>query len=317
MALPDTPKLLTPPELGVARVRVPGFIRLTAAEQLRAAALALNRDLGVGAANLRLAVQPAAASSDHAWVAYTTHATAANTALSTQVFSALNTEKTYWMGAPGGYIVGAQGAVAVEAVDTDDGADDGGLPAIVVAMLGPRAGTSAGASECILVGRDRDLLSDETLALWQTGSGIAMVDGSFPQGSAARLVAAPSLQTVARSTTLDVALRYAAAAGVACVLIAAARLVTLPAASTTAANAAQVQKQPPPGALLDRIATISPDVLTRTQSATYASGAWVFSFSDALDATTQSQLQAAFAANGLQGQATGAPSPRLRVYRAP
>ena len=229
---------------------MPGFIRLTAAERLRAAALALNRDLGVGAANLRLAVQPAAASSDHAWVAYTTHATAANTALSTQVFSALNTEKTYWMGAPGGYIVGAQGAAAVEAVDTDDG----GLPAIVVAMLGPRAGTSAGASECILVGRDRDLLSDETLALWQTGSGIAMVDGSFPQGSAARLVAAPSLQTVARSTTLDVALRYAAAAGVACVLIAAARLVTLPAASTTAANAAQVQKQPPPGALLDRIA---------------------------------------------------------------
>ena len=302
--------MLTPPELGVARVRIPGFSRLTSAEQLRAAALALNRDLGVGSANLRINAQAVAASSDDAWVAYTTHAVAAHSELSTQVFTALNTGKTYWVGAPGGYIVGAQGAAAIEVASN---AEDVGLPTIVVAMLSPRPGSSSVANDCILVERDRALLNDDTLALWQAASGVSMVDGNFPSGIAARLIAAPSLQTVARSTTLDVALRYAAVGGVVCALIAGAKLAMLPSINVSST----AQKQPSPGALLERIATIAPDVVARTQSATYASGAWVFSLSDALDAPAQSRMQRALAANGLQAQATGAPTPRVRVYLAP
>ena len=310
LALPDPQKLLTPPELGVARVRIRGFSRLTAAEQLRAAALALNRDLGVGSANLRLAVQAITSSPDDAWVTYTTQAVVANSARSTLLFNALNTGRTYWVGAPGGYLVGAQGAAAVEATSN---ADDAGLPAIVAAMLSPRAGNTSAGSDCILVDRDRALLSDGTLSLWQAASGVAMVDGNFPLGVEIRLVAAPSLQTVARPTTLDVALRYAAIASVACALIAGARFSMLP--SINASNTAQ--KQPSPGALLERIATVAPDVLARTQSATYASGAWVFGLSDAFDAPTQSSMQRALAANGMQAQATGAPTPRVRVHFAP
>ena len=291
-------------------MRIPGFSRLTAAEQLRAAALALNRDLGVGAANLRLAAQAVASAPDDAWVAYTTHAVAANSAVSTHLFNALNTGKTYWVGAPGGYIVGAQGATAVEATSN---ADDAGLPAIVAAMLSPRAGSASVGSDCILVDRDRALLGDATLALWQAASGVAMVDGNFPSGAETRLVAAPSLQTVARSTTLDVALRYAAIAGVACALIASAKFSMLPSINVSSA----AQKQPSPGALLERIATVAPDVLARTQSATYASGAWVFGLSDAFDAATQSSMQRALAVNGMQAQTTGAPTPRVRVYIAP
>ena len=291
-------------------MRIPGFSRLTAAEQLRAAALALNRDLGVGAANLRLAAQALASSPDDAWVAYTTHAVAANSAVSTHLFNALNTGKTYWVGAPGGYIVGAQGATAVEATSN---ADDAGLPAIVAAMLSPRVGSASVGSDCILVERDQALLDDATLALWQAASGVAMVDGNFPSGAETRLVAAPSLQTVARSTTLDVALRYAAIAGVACALIASAKLAMLPSIGVTTAPL----KQPSPGALLERIATVAPDVLARTQSATYASGAWVFGLSDPFDAPTQSSMQRALAVNGMQAQTTGAPTPRVRVYLAP
>ena len=299
-----------PPELGVARLRIPGFSRLTAAEQLRAAALALNRDLGVGSTQLRLAAQATASSTDDAWVAYTTHAVAANSTLSTQVFNALNTGKTYWVGAPGGYMVGAQGAAAVEVTSN---ADDAGLPAIVAAVLSPRSGGASAANDCILVDRDHTLLSDDTLALWQAASGVSMVDGNFPLGAETRLVAAPSLQTVARSTTLDVSLRYAAIAGFVCALIAGAKFAMLPSINTS--NAAQ--KQPAPGALLERIATVAPDVLARTQSATYASGAWVFGLRDAFDAPAQLSMQRALAANGLQAQATGAPTPRIRVYLAP
>ena len=138
------------------------------------------------------------------------------------------------------------------------------------------------------------LLSDDKLALWQAASGVSMVDGNFPVGDETRLVAAPSLQTVARSTTLDVALRYAAAAGVVCMLIAGAKFAMLPSVNVVGT----AQTQPAPGALLERIATVAPDVLARTQSATYASGAWVFSLSDALDAPAQLRMQRAFAANG-------------------
>ena len=316
MALSDTPTLLTPPELGVARVRIPGLSRLSTDEQLRAATLALNRDLGVNAAKLRLAVRSVTFSSEDAWIAYTSEQAAANGARSTQIFSALNAGKTYWVGAPGGYIVGAQGAAAVEAVDAVAAAEGIGLPAIVAAMLSPSAGAASPANDCVLVDRDRERLSDHTLALWQAASGVAMIDGSLPTGNDVPLVAAPSLQTVARTTGFDVALRYAAVASVACALIAGARLVMMP-ASSAAGVAVAAQKQPSAGALLERVATIAPEALARTQSATYASGAWVFSLNDAFDGPAQSAMQRALESNGLQAQATGAPTPRLRVSLAP
>lgn len=313
MALPDSPTFLTPPQLGVARVRVPGFSRLTTDEQLRAATLALNRDLGVDAANLRVAVRPVTFSSEDVWVAYARVQAAPNGTLSTRIFSALNAGKTYWVGAPGGYIVGAQGAAAVEGIDATATAEGTGLPAIVAAMLSPGAGATLPANDCVLVDRDRALLSDHTLTLWQAASGVAMTDGNLPAGNDVRLVAAPSLQTVARSTALDRALRYCAVAAVACASIAGARLVMIPSTSVTV----MAQRQPTAGALLDRIATISPEALIRTQSATYASGAWVFGLSEAFDGPTQSAMQRSLESNGLQAQATGAPTPRFRVSRAP
>ena len=222
---------MTPPELGVARVRIPGFSRLTPDEQLRAATLALKRELGVNAAKLLLAVRPVTLSSEDAWIAYASKQAAANGTRYTQIFSALNAGKTFWVGAPGGYIVGAQGAAAVEAVDVVASTEGIGLPAIVAAMLSPSAGAASPANDCVLVDRDRERLSDHTLALWQAASGVAMTDGSLPTGSDVPLLAAPSLQTVARSTRLDVALRYAAVASVACALIAGARLVMMPSSS--------------------------------------------------------------------------------------
>ena len=310
MALPDSKKLLNPPALGVARARIPGFNRLSASEQLRAAALALNRDLGVASTHLRLAAKALVSSPDEAWIAYTTHAEAGNSLLSTEVFNALDTGKTYWVGAPGGYIIGAQGAAAVEA---SGDSDDAGLPPIVATMLSPRVGSAPPAHDCVLVQRDRSLLSDDRLALWQAASGVAMIDGKFPVGEETRLVAAPSLQTVARATTLDSALRYAAVAGVMCALIAGAKIAMLP--SVGASGTAL--KQPAPGALLERIATVAPDVLARTQSATYASGAWVFSLSDALSAPAQLSMQRARFASSSDGCANATRSGVSRAMKLP
>ena len=287
---------------------------MTADEQLRAAALALNRDLGVSAANLRLATQSVTGSLDDAWVAYTTNVTTANVNLSTRIFAALNSGITYWVGAPGGYIVGVHGASAVETTDTVVTTEGTGLPAVAAAMLGPAVGGMSAPNNCVFVDRERALLSAHTLALWQAASGVTMTDGSLPNGVDIQLVLAPSLQIVARTTLLDVALRYAMAASVACALIAGSRLAMSPYASASTVSA---QTQPPAGALLDRVATISPDTLIRTQTATYASGAWVFSLNDAFDGATQLGIKRALEANGMQTQVTATPTPRLRVSLAP
>ena len=299
------PVLLTPPELGLAQLRIPGFATLKPAEQLQAAALALHRDLSVEPANLRLAVNVSAESGDVANVAFCTTPADSAANIATNLLPAMQPGTVYWVDAPAGYIVGERGAASVDFAGSHDE-----LPSVVTATLSAIDATKT--PRCVLVNRDRSLVCDERLAWWTAASGVAMVDGTLGVKAAVPLISPPRARVSARTTTLDRGLQCAALAGLFCVALAAVRYAGTPVAAALPATSSKATHATP-GALLERIGTIAPDVVLQTQSATYASGAWVLALPDALDADALKRAVRAMQANGLAVQSTGAPSPRIRV----
>lgn len=302
---PTFTALITPPDLGLARLRINGFAALKPAEQLQAAALALHRDLSVEPANLRLAVKTAPESADIAQVAFCTKPVKSAAEIATHLLAAMQPGKAYWVDAPSGYIVGERGAAAVDFAGSQDQ-----LPSVVTATLA--AIDTSEAPQCVLVNRDRTLISDERLAWWAAASGVAMLDGELPVTASVPLLSPPRARVSVQTTTLDRALQFAALAGVACVALAGIQYAGAPVAEASPTTGSKTSHATA-GALLDRIGSIAPDVVAQTQSATYASGAWVLALPDALDAETLKRAARALQANGLVVQSTGAPSPRIRV----
>jgi hypothetical protein len=297
--------LLTPPDLGLARLHINGFSRLKPIEQLQAAALALHRDLSVEPANLRLAVNAALDSGDVALAAFCTKFPDSSANFATNLLTAMRPGKAYWVDAPSGYIVGARGAAAVDFAGSRDE-----LPSVVTGTLS--AIESGKTPECVLVNRDRTLISDERMSWWAAASGVAMVDGELPVTVPAPLLSPPRARVSVRTTTLDRALQLAAIAGIVCVVLASIQYASIPAATSPSATNNKASHATA-GALLDRIGTIAPEVVAQTQSATYASGTWMLALPDAADAEGFKRAVRAMKANGLDVQSTGAPSPRIRV----
>lgn len=297
--------LLTPPDLGLARLRINGFAALEVAEQLQAAALALHRDLSVEPANLRLAVNVAPESADVALVAFCTQPFDSAANVATHLLATMQPGKAYWVDAPSGYIVGERGAAAVDFAGSQDE-----LPSVVTGTLSAISADKA--PVCVLVNRDRTLINDERMAWWAAASGVAMVDGELPVTAPVLLVSPPRARVSVRATALDRALQFASVAGIVCVALAGIQYASAP---ITAASATTDYKasHATAGALLDRIGTIAPDVVAQTQSATYASGAWVLALPDALAADALNRAVRSMEVNGLAVQSTGAPSPRIRV----
>ncbi len=297
--------LITPPDLGLAQLRINGFAALKAAEQLQAAALALHRDLSVEPANLRLAVSVAPESVDVAHIAFCTKPVASAANIATNLLAAMQPGKAFWVDAPSGYIVGERGAAAVDFAGSQDE-----LPSVVTGTL---SAIDAGKTpQCVLVNRDRTFISDERMTWWAAASGVAMVDGELPITAPVPLVSPPRARVSVRTTALDRALQFAAFAGVICVSLAGIQYANAPVIVASPANGNKATHATA-GALLDRIGTIAPDVVAQTQSATYASGAWVLALPDALDADALKRAVRAMETNGLAVQSTGAPSPRIRV----
>lgn len=297
--------LLTPPELGLARLRINGFAALKPTEQLQAAALALHRELSVEPANLRLAVNAAPESADMAMVAFCSKPVDSAANVATNLLAAMQPGKAYWIDAPSGYIVGERGAATVDFAGSQDE-----LPSVVTGTLSAMSADKA--PVCVLVNRDRTLISDERMAWWAAASGVAMVDGELPVTAPVPLVSPPRARVSVRKSTLDRALQFAALMSIVCLGLAGIQYASAPVATaslTTGSKASHAAA----GALLDRIGTIAPDVVAQTQSATYASGAWVLALPDALDAQALKRAVRAMEANGLAVQSTGAPSPRVRV----
>lgn len=297
--------LITPPDLGLARLRINGFAALKPAEQLQAAALALHRDLSVEPANLRLAVNVAPKSAGIAHVAFCTKPVDSAEIVATNLLAAMQPGKVYWIDAPSGYIVGERGAATVDFAGSQDE-----LPSAVTGTLSDVDAEYT--PQCILVKRDRTLISDERMAWWAAASGVAMVDGELPVAAPVALVSPPRARVSVRTTTLDRALQFAAAAGIVCVALAAIQNAGTPVAIASQPTGNKASHATA-GALLDRIGTIAPDIVSQTQSATYASGAWVMALPDAVDGAALKRAVRAMEANGLAVQSTGAPSPRIRV----
>ena len=297
--------LITPPDLGLACLRINGFTALKPAEQLQAAALTLHRDLSVEPAHLRLAVNVSPESADVAHVAFCTQPTDVAAIIATSLLAATQPGKAYWVGAPSGYIVSERGAAAVDFVGSQDE-----LPSVVTATL---SALDAGKTpQCVLVNRDRALIDDERMSWWTAASGVLMLDGELPIAVPVPLLAPPRARVSLQSTALDRALQCAALASMVCVAIAGIQYASAPVAAALSANGNKISHASS-GALLDRINTIAPEVVAQTQSATYASGAWVLALPDAVDAETLQRAVRAMQANGLAVQSTGAPSPRIRV----
>jgi len=297
--------LLTPPELGLARLGIHGFAALKPDQQLQAAALALHRDLSVASAHLRLAVNVTPESTDAALVAFCTQPVDLATNLATNLLAAMRPGKAYWVDAPSGYIVGESGAATVDFAASQDE-----LPSVVAGTLS--AISAAKAPVCVLVNRDRSLISDERLAWWAAASGVAMVEGELPISAPMPLISPPRARASVSTTTLDRALQIAALAAVFCVALAGIQYASAPSAAASLPTGNKASHATA-GALLDRIGTIAPDVVAQTQSATYASGAWVLALPDAVDVQALKRAVRAMEANGLAVQSTAAPSPRIRV----
>lgn len=297
--------IVTPPELGLAQLRITAFSALSPTQQLQAAALALHRELSVESINLRLAAQPAALSRDVAQVAFSTIPIDTEPSIACTLLPAMQPDIAYWVNAPAGYIVSERGAATVDFVGVHDE-----LPSVVVATLSTL--DSGDAARCVLVNRDRALISDERVSWWAAASGVAMLDGGLPSAVAVPLLAPLRPRLSVRKTALDRALLACSVAAIACVALAAFQYLSVPSPVASPPVATRASHATA-GALLDRIGSIAPETITQTQGATYASGAWVIALPDGFDAAALIRVQRALEANGMLVQSTGAPSPRIRV----
>ena len=291
------------------RLRIPGFARLKPAEQMQASVLALNRDLSIGASQLKLAAIAAADSGDEALVAYCQQphlGGAAATNPATRLLAAIQPGVIYWVAAPAGFVIGEHGAATVEhAVDSDSS-----LPSVVAATI---SSASTSAPRCVLVDRDRATVTDNTVAHWAAASGAEIVDGDLPDSAPVTLVSPPRVRMQQATTGLDRALQWSAIAAVACAVIAGLQFTASPSPAPTQGTVDGKRLQSTAGALFERVATVAPDVAGQLQTGTYAGGAWVLTVPDSVDATTLSRMTRSLESNGLAAQSTLAPGPRLRV----
>lgn len=304
---------IVPPQLGVARLNIPGFSKLTPGEQLQAAALALRRDVSVEVADLRLATRamPGAPGSPHAVLVAWCDGAGRATPWVTDALAAITPGRLLWVGAPHGYLLGENGAVVVDA------AAGSSLPAEAAAML--TAGSAHPVTDIVLVSRDTALLDDDRLALWAAASGVAMTDGHWPAVLTVPLQSPPGPRARTAWAALDRALGVALLAALLAVALTGWRwFAAAPAAGAVAVvgnngNASGASPHAAPGALLQRVSLVAPELLPALHSATYAGGAWVLVLANGFDPASLRRAVAMLEANGLAVQTAQAAEPRLRV----
>lgn len=306
---------LTPPLLGLVRLRIPGFAKLRPDEQIQAGVLALNRDFSISAPDLKLAAATAPDSGDEALVAYCRQSQISDTTApnpSTRLLGAVQSGVVYWVNAPAGFVIGEHGAATVEQTSGSSTS----LPSVVAATI---SSASTSTPRCILVNRDHTTVTDDTVAHWAAASGADMSDGTLPETPLVPLVAPPRVRTTRVTTGLDRALQWSATAAVFCAVIAGVRLAgnAPPVPVQGAVDGKRLQSTA--GALFERVATIAPDATRQLQGGTYAGGAWVLTLPDTVDAAALARITRSLENNGLAAQSTQAaqgtqPSgPRLRV----
>ncbi len=299
-----------PASLALVRTRIVGFSALKTDEQLRAAALALKRDLGVDTAHIRLATR-ALNKDDEVAVAFASvdtsppasaldSATANNPVLSfpAAFFEAMQSDEVRWFGAPNGIAVGPGGSVAIEphSVSTSTVQNDE-LPNEIVTLLSARGAPNRVALHDTHDTHDtHDAPSVEKLALWSaaTGATFTLANANTftgadrnrnpnPNPNRIALVAVSQATISKPRNALDRALMVACVASVICLGLATLQwftdrtqlkhtLSSAPASGTISTPRAAIA-----GDLFARIATISPELVRSMKSATYGGDAWIVS----------------------------------------
>jgi hypothetical protein len=295
-----------PPALALVRTRIAGFASLGADEQLRAAAFALKRDLGVDAPQLQLAAKAiGSASAGEVAIAFVS-TPRGDVGVPAQYIDAMSGDSIYWFDAPTGYAIGPSGAVSIERAS---GAAHE-LPNEILSML-----TKKNAVTQVTLISPRQDFDTSAIHLWQAATGAKFSIDTANRIDESRLLPlrTPAKSLVTQSNTaLDRALAASCIASLLCVLLAGVYWVTarnnVP---VTTANGDQAPARTAlAGDLFVRITTISPELARTTKSATFGGGAWVI----ALSATENLETYAsALRNNGLAVQTITQPEPRLRV----
>ncbi|TAG50159.1 MAG: hypothetical protein EAZ30_00150 [Betaproteobacteria bacterium] len=291
--------LLFPPDVAIVRTRIPGFASLNAPDQRRAAAFALQRDLGVDPASVLLATR-AMTTSDDVSVAFASAAKTASASVPTRLLQAVNVNQISWFGAPAGFVIGPDGAAAIE----HPGEPSHALPAEILSMLSAHSGTA----QVTLI--DAADIPTGTLELWHAASGVPFVAAPANDNdrSVTTLEPVTSANVSPRHTSLDRALLAACVASVICVSVAVVAWATNRGVLTSAGVASTSRVDA--GALLSRIVTISPELRNSMKSATYGGNAWVIALSAPAGIEP---FAAALRNNGLVVQVVTEPEARLRV----
>jgi hypothetical protein len=313
-----------------------GFSALKADEQLRAAAFALKRDLGVDAAHIRLAAR-AVQKDDDVAVAFVSvsDVTIANSAALTcpaAFFEAMQSGEIHWFGAPNGIAVGPSGSAAIELHSASTTVTQSNeLPNEIVTLLSAR-----GAPNRVVLHDAQNTPSAETLALWHAATGATFVvanSNALTRSSRIALTAASQTTISKPRSALDRALMVACVASFVCLGIAMLQWFTDRAQLKNVLSSAPVSgtiSATNAGDLLARMATVAPELIRTMKSATYGGGAWIVSLITpaASDTTAASATKTsptldvnalvngaatALRNNGFSVQATTQPEPRLRV----
>jgi HAMP domain-containing protein len=298
-----------PHHVAVVATRIARFATLNRDDQLRAAALALQRDYGVQNASLHVAARALASDgvTDRVLIAYTTSNSAdasidfawANVAASGTIFWITRSDVPHE-----GSVLSDQGVAHIDAWRDGDE-----VPAALVALLGARAREKR-AARVVLVERNDHRVPDAALALWSASLGVPFERGTLPQTrEAMRLQSVPIAAVSAPSTKLDRALVAALCAACACVALAAWRWSATPSAAV-ASNATPI----PAGELWARATTTAPQLIEHGRSANFGGGAWVIA-APALPLDELPRVESALSANGLAAQIVRQPEVRVRVQR--
>jgi hypothetical protein len=312
--------------IALVRTRIAGFATLKVDDQLRAAAFALKRDLGVDTANVRLAARVLSKSDDVAVAFSSVRDGDPQRTLTCPAafFKAIESGALHWFGAPHGVAVGPSGSAVIDQHSESE------LPNEIVTLL-----SSRGAPTRVVLQDAATTPTTNTLAHWSAASGATFsmaTDDTFNLNERVTLVA-PSASSITPSrSAFDRALAITCVASLVCLCAAGyqwfdhtSSINSIPATSPTANGKNTMQA----GELFARVATVSPTMTASMKSATYGGGAWLIALSASPAAGPSAATKpvtetdsgvarlngtaSALRNNGFAVQAITEPEPRLRV----
>ncbi|MCS6997105.1 MAG: hypothetical protein NZ533_09185 [Casimicrobiaceae bacterium] len=281
---PALPSPAAGPNIALGRFALPGLARLNSADRLRAAALLLERELGVDPKRVRLAVEPIQGAAhdskppaEECLIAWTLDSSEPS---ATRLLGLATGDTIYWFGAPEGWAVGPGGLADCLSPASED---QPGLPV----ALGMLLAASPGARTLALVEPAASIRGNTAVqTVWAAASGLDVRELSpeaVPWGAPVLLQPPPPPRIRPRWSALDRALAaLAVATGLLC-LTTLLRGLWLPDSSALARDAKAAEQREASaaargsaaGLLLLRALHSAPSLADALLGGDYADGRWV------------------------------------------